>query len=265
MATKININISLIQASLHWEDRQKNLNHLEGLMGALKGKTDIIVLPEMFTSGFSMNTESQFNTMDGEALVWMKEMAKELNAVVCGSLIIKEEAKFYNRFVWMEPNGNLQKYDKRHLFKMANEDQSYTAGSDRVIIEYKGWKIMPLVCYDLRFPVWSKNKLINNEAEYDLLIYTANWPEARNSVWKNLLLSRAIENQVYLAGVNRVGEDENGIKYSGDSAIISPYGGYLTQAKASQEDIITSELDYQILQDFRDKFPVLSDADTFEI
>ncbi len=265
MTTKNNINISLIQASLYWEDRQQNLNHLEGLIGGLKGKTDIIVLPEMFTSGFSMSTESQSNSMDGEAVSWMKEMAKELDAVVCGSLIIEEEGKYYNRFVWMQPDGNWQKYDKRHLFKMVNEDQFYTAGNERVIINYKGWKIMPLVCYDLRFPVWSKNKLVNDEAEYDLLIYTANWPEVRNVVWKNLLLSRAIENQVYLAGVNRVGEDENRIKYSGDSVIISPYGGYLTQAKESKEDIITSELDYQTLQDFRKKFPVLSDADKFEI
>ena len=263
--TKNNIKISLIQASLHWEDRQKNLNHLEGLMGALKGKTDIIVLPEMFTSGFSMNIETQSNTMNGEAINWMTEMAKELKAVVCGSLIVAEGEKFYNRFVWMEANGNWQKYDKRHLFKMANEDQSYTAGNERVIINYKGWKIMPLVCYDLRFPVWSKNKLITNEAEYDLLIYTANWPKVRNVVWKNLLISRALENQVYVAGVNRVGEDENGIIYSGDSAIISPYGAYLSQAKEEKEDIITSEFDLQTLKDFRNKFPVLSDADKFEI
>jgi predicted amidohydrolase len=260
-----NIKISLVQTLLHWEDQEKNLNHLEGLMGALKGKTDIIVLPEMISSGFSMNTESLANTMDGKAVLWMQKMAQELNAVVCGSLIIEENNKYYNRFIWMQPDGTWQKYDKRHLFKMGDEHQYFTPGKERLIISYKGWKIMPLVCYDLRFPVWAKNKLINNEAEYDVLIYTANWPKVRSVAWKSLLLSRAIENQVYLAGVNRVGEDGKEIEYSGDSAIINPYGGHISQANVGEEAILTAELDYKTLIDFRAKFPVLSDADDFEI
>ena len=202
-----NLRITLVQTSLYWEDRQRNLNHLEGLIGGLRSKTDIIVLPEMFSSGFSMDTTSECDTMEGESIKWMQNLAQSLDLVICGSLKIKEEGKFYNRFIWMQPDATLKHYDKRHLFSFAGEDRHFTKGKDKVIIEYKGWKILPLICYDLRFPVWSKNRLINGKAEYDLLLYTANWPEARSVAWRSLLLSRAIENQVFVAGVNRIGED----------------------------------------------------------
>lgn len=260
-----NIRISLIQTSLFWEDRKQNINHLEGLIGGLKDRTDIIVFPEMFTSGFSLDTTKEVDTMGGETLAWMKKMASDLNAVLCGSLRISEEGKFYNRFVWVQADGEIKHYDKRHLFGFANEDDHFTRGEEKLIINYRGWKILPLVCYDLRFPVWSKNRLVNGEAEYDLLIYTANWPKVRNHVWKNLLIARALENQVFVAGVNRVGLDNNDLEYSGDSSIISPYGGYLSEAQPEHEDIIHSELDYNLLNDFRKKFPVLKDADNFEI
>jgi predicted amidohydrolase len=203
--------------------------------------------------------------MDGESIKWMRTLAHSLDLVLCGSLKMKENGNFYNRFIWMQPDATLKYYDKRHLFSFAGEDQQFTKGSEKVIIEYKGWKILPLICYDLRFPVWSKNRLINGKAEYDLLIYTANWPEARSVAWKSLLLARAIENQVFVAGVNRVGEDGKMIQYAGDSAIINPYGAYLSEAQNGQEDIISSELDFSLLTDFRKKFPVLKDADNFSI
>lgn len=265
MESKTNLRISLIQTSLFWENRQQNLSHIEGLIGGLKGKTDIIVLPEMFTSGFSMDTSSECDTMEGETMIWLKKMAHSLGSVICGSIKIKENKKFYNRFIWMLPSGQFQKYDKRHLFSFANEDKYFTKGEEKLIIEYKGWKIFPLICYDLRFPVWSKNKLINGLAEYDLLIYTANWPEVRKVAWKSLLLSRAIENQTFVAGVNRVGVDGKMIQYSGDSTIINPYGAYLSEAQSGHEDIIHADLDFDLLVDFRKKFPVLSDADNFSI
>lgn len=262
---KQNLRISLIQTNLFWEDRQQNLNHLEGLIGGLKGKTDIIIFPEMFTSGFSMDTSKEFDTMHGETMKWMQKNAFELNAVLCGSIRLEEKGEFYNRFIWMNPDGSFEKYDKRHLFSFAKEDNHFKRGEEKLIIEYKGWKILPLICYDLRFPVWSKNRLVNGEAEYDLLIYTANWPEVRNVVWKSLLLARAIENQAYVAGVNRVGKDANQINYSGDSSIISPYGAYISEATAGEEYIVNAELNYSLLEGFRKKFPVHSDADTFDI
>jgi len=264
MKTPPNLHVSLIQTSLFWEIRADNLNHFEGLIGALQGKTDIIVLPEMFTSGFSMNT-SDCDTMGGETMRWMAKMARELDAVLCGSIRMEEDGNYYNRFIWMRPDGTYEKYDKRHLFSFANEDDHFTRGEEKLIIGHKGWKIMPLVCYDLRFPVWSKNRLIDGEPEYDVLIYVANWPKARNVAWKTLLLARAIENQAYVAGVNRVGVDGKDIEYSGDSALISPYGAYLAEASAEQEDIIQAELEYGLLSDFRAKFPLLRDADPFEI
>lgn len=265
MNTPKDLRISLIQSTLFWESRDENLSHLEGLIGALKGKTDIIVFPEMFTSGFSMNTQNDCDSMGGKAMQWMAKMAKELDAVLCGSMKMEVLGKYYNRFIWMQPDGSFEKYDKRHLFSFANEDEHFTAGKEKLIIHYKGWKIMPLVCYDLRFPVWSKNKLKKDTPEYDVLIYTANWPKARNVAWKTLLLARAMENQAYVAGVNRVGVDGKDIEYSGDSALISPYGAYLSEASAGQEDIIQTEFEYGLLSDFRAKFPLLHDADEFEI
>lgn len=265
MKTPANLRISLIQSKLFWESRDENLSHLEGLIGALKGKTDVIVFPEMFTSGFSMDTSKGFDTMHGETMQWMKKNAHDLDAVLCGSIRMEEEGEYYNRFIWMNPDGSFEQYDKRHLFSFANEDDHFKQGEEKLIIDYKGWKIMPLVCYDLRFPVWSKNRLVDAVPEYDVLIYTANWPKVRNMPWKTLLLARALENQAYVAGVNRVGFDGNDIEYSGDSAIISPYGAYLTEAKAGEEDIIQADLDYSSLSGFRAKFPVLDDADEFEI
>lgn len=260
-----NLTISLIQSTLSWENRRDNLIHLEGLIGALKGKTDIIVFPEMFTTGFSMDTSNACDTMQGETMQWMEKNAHDLDAVLCGSIRIEENGNYFNRFIWMHPDGSYKKYDKRHLFSFAKEDDHFKSGGEKLIIRYKGWKICPLICYDLRFPVWSKNRLVDGSAKYDLLIYTANWPKVRNVAWKSLLLARAMENQAYVAGVNRVGIDGKGIEYSGDSAVISPYGAYLAEAKIDEEDIVNAELDLVTLNDFRKKFPLLDDADEFEL
>lgn len=254
-----NLHITAIQTSLHWENSEKNRFHFDSILSKIE-KTDVIVLPEMFTTGFTMNTTNVFEEMDGISVEWMKQKAKEKNACITGSLVIKEGNRYYNRMIWVQPDGKISHYDKRHLFRMAEEHQSYSGGKERVIVNYKGWRILLQVCYDLRFPVFSRNK--NN---YDLAIYVANWPKARNSAWKTLLQARAIENLSYVVGVNRIGEDGKSIPYSGDSAIIDFKGNYMQQAKAQEEVILSAQLSHQELIDFREKFPAHIDADKFKI
>ena len=260
------LRISLVQTSLYWESKTKNLEKIGKLIAPLKGKTDLVILPEMFTTGFTMNTNEVGEPTPGKTLNWMLKIAEELNAPVTGSFIAEENGNYFNRFVWANPDSSWQKYDKRHLFTMAGEDRYFTPGTERLIINYKGWKILPLVCYDLRFPVWARNrKQPDRQPEFDLMIYVANWPEARKQAWKKLLLARAIENQAFVVGVNRVGTDGKGIVYSGDSSLINPYGEYIAECKTGKEHVLTSTIDYKLLRDFRKKFPVIEDGDGFLI
>lgn len=254
--------ITTIQTQLFWEDVDKNLAHFDLKINEIKEPTDIIVLPEMFTTGFTMNPNLLAETHGGKGLQWMQRKAKERNCVIVGSISVKEGVTFYNRLYWVKPDGNFDSYDKRHLFRMGNEHQHYSLGSKKLIIEYKGWKICPLVCYDLRFPVWSRNR---KENTYDVLIYVANWPEVRSYPWKQLLIARAIENQAYVVGVNRVGADGNEIKHSGDTCVINPRGELISNTKAYEDVSETLSLSYTYLEEFRKIFPVLMDGDEFEI
>ncbi len=256
------IKITLIQSDLHWENKAGNLKMFSQKMEAINESTDLIILPEMFSTGFSMQPEKLAEAMNGETVKWMKEEAKKKNAVITGSFICLENGKHFNRLVWMKPDGTYSIYDKRHLFSMGDENNHYTSGTGRITEEIKGWKICPLICYDLRFPVFSRNSKTN---PYDLLIYVANWPERRAHPWKTLLLARAIENQAYVAGVNRVGTDANELYYSGDSAMINYKGEIISKITSDKEFTETVTLNYEELQDFRKQFPALNDADDFEI
>ena len=258
------ITITVIQTTLHWEDKKANLLMLEEKINSIQEKTEIVVLPEMFTTGFSMQPALLAETMDGETVAWMKRIAASKKIILTGSVIIKEEENFYNRLIWMLPNGQYGVYDKRHRFAYAGEDDHYTAGTKRLIASAKGWKINLLVCYDLRFPVWARQQSQPEGAEYDLLIYVANWPERRIRAWKTLLQARAIENQCYVVGVNRVGDDPNDIHYSGESMIIDPMGEVL-YTKKEVEDIFTMTINKTHLQTVREKLPFLKDADGFHI
>ena len=261
--------ITTIQTNIFWENKEANLAMLEKKI-ALAGKTEIVVLPEMFSTGFSMNPEKLAETMDGETMAWLKTMAARYRVIITGSIIISENDQYFNRLIWMLPNGQYGFYDKRHLFAYAGEHNRYHAGNKRVVASAKGWKINLLICYDLRFPVWSRqqnrwsDELPNGQPEFDLLIYVANWPERRIHAWRSLLMARAIENQCYVVGVNRVGEDANNISYSGDTMIIDPYGEALYHG-IHEEDINTCSLSKETLVGIREKFPFWKDADDFNI
>jgi predicted amidohydrolase len=253
------LTISLIQTSLHWHDAEANRNRFEKLIAELESRGDIVVLPEMFTTGFTMEAPANAEKMHGTSLAWMSRVARAHGVILCGSLIIEQDGRFFNRLVWMLPDGRHQCYDKRHLFRMAGEDAHFAPGTHRLIVELNGWKICPLICYDLRFPVWSRG--IN---EFDLMIFVANWPAARRSAWQMLLPARAIENQCYAVGVNRIGEDGNGIRYSGDSAVHDYLG--TTIADCGNRDCTeTVHLSGDALVRYREKFPAYLDADTFTI
>lgn len=258
MATE-NIRITQLQADLIWEDKAANLRQFDSKISAIGTTTDLIVLPEMFTTGFSMNAASLAEGMDGAALDHLKKWAGETKAVVTGSFIADEHGNFYNRLIWMQPDGEYFIYDKRHLFTLADEHLTYTAGKEKLIVELKGWKVCPLICYDLRFPVWSRNV-----EQYDLLIYVANFPAKRAAAWKNLLTARAIENQAYTIGVNRVGTDGKGHYYSGDSSLVD-FEGRLLYRVSHIEDSFTTELSYSDQQTFRQRFAFLDDRDEFSI
>jgi omega-amidase len=265
------LSITIIQTNLHWEDKASNLRMLEEKINCIKEKTEIVVLPEMFSTGFSMTPQLLAETMEGETVQWMKRIAAEKKIILTGSVIIEENDHYFNRLIWMLPNGQCGVYDKRHRFAYAGEHDHYSAGTKRLIASAKGWKINLLVCYDLRFPVWARQQSTPNpsrvgmgEVEYDVLIYVANWPEKRIHVWKTLLQARAIENQCYVVGVNRVGDDGNNIHYSGESMIIDPMGEVL-YSKKEEEDIFTTTLDKTHLQSVREKLPFLKDADGFMI
>lgn len=256
-----NLKITTVQFSPYWHEKEKNLSRLDEMLDETKEPTDLIILPEMFATGFTMAADAHSEKADGPVIQWLEEKAREKNAVVTGSIIIEEDKKYYNRLIWMRPDGSFAQYDKRHLFRMATENEYYTAGHEQVTVELNGWKIMPLICYDLRFPVWSRNY----EKMYDMAIYIANWPERRADAWKQLLFARAIENQAYIIGVNRIGVDGNSVIYSGDSMVISPKGERISQTKAYQEITETMELSHKALQDFRKDFPVWKDSDRFQL
>jgi predicted amidohydrolase len=238
---------------------------LEEKISSIKERPQVVVLPEMFSTGFSMKPEQLAEKMEGPTIQWMKKIAAEKKIILTGSVIIEEAGAYFNRLLWMLPNGQYGQYDKRHLFAFAGEDQHFAGGTQRLIASVNGWKVNLLVCYDLRFPAWARQQFDRDQGfEYDVLIYVANWPERRSTAWKTLLQARAIENQCYVIGVNRVGKDGNDIYYSGDSMVIDPLGEILYQ-KAQEEDVFTITLDKEHLQQVREKFPFWKDADSFEI
>jgi omega-amidase len=270
------LKITTIQTSLHWENKSANIEMFSKLIASIQEPTDLIVLPEMFTTGFTMNAKALTEDMEGETVKWMLEKAEEKNAVVCGSFIAEENGKYFNRLVCARPNGSHVYYDKRHLFRMAEENNYYTEGTKKIIVELKGWKICPLVCYDLRFPVWSRNRVLpldsargdrfgvsGLELEYDVLLYVANWPERRSIAWKTLLPARAIENQCYVVGVNGIGKDGKDISYSGDSGVINAKGELISTTKSNEEKIETITISSSELAEFRKQFPVFLDSDDF--
>lgn len=252
--------IALIQSDLVWENPKVNLDNFHKKIENLSEEVDIIVLPEMFTTGFTMNASKVAETMDGDSVSWMKNMAKNTKAVVVGSLVIQEGKKYYNRLLFVEPSGYISKYNKRHTFTLVGEDKIYTAGSEKVIIKYKGWKICPLICYDLRFPVWSRNI-----ADYDVLLYVANWPKTRVSAWDALLKARAIENMSYCVGVNRVGIDGVNSEYSGHSGCYNVLGDLISSFEANEEQIEIVTLERRHIEAYRNKLKFLDDRDLFSI
>ncbi len=250
--------ISLIQTALIWEDPQANRANFEKLINGI-WETDLIILPEMFATGFTMKPQAVAETMQGDTIAWMKVIAATKDCAITGSLVISENGKYYNRLLFVCPNGEIRTYDKRHLFSLADEDKAYTAGTEKLIVDYKGWKICPLVCYDLRFPVFARNV-----EEYDLLLYVANWPEPRIFAWDTLLKARAIENMCYVAGVNRIGEDENGNPYPGHSQVLDCLGATVIDANGD-EGVFTIELDREKMLETRRHFGFLNDRDRFTL
>jgi predicted amidohydrolase len=260
--------VTIVQSSLAWENPDQNRARFSQKISGLAGQTDLIVLPEMFTTGFSMRAAELAETMDGPTLRWLAETAEKSGAAVTGSFICSEAGHYYNRLVFMRPDGTFDTYDKRHLFGLAAEHEHYTPGKKRLTVEWKGWRICPLICYDLRFPAWSRNRVSNSltaeSAPYDLLIYVANWPARRSHHWKTLLTARAIENQSFTIGVNIYGIDGNGLEYTGDSAVVD-FGGQPICQISGQEGVQTAELSLADQQHYRQQLPFLQDADVFTL
>ncbi len=254
------LKVTTFQAYLFWENIEKNLNNLALRLSSIREKTDLIILPEMFNTGFTMNALSLAEEMNGKSMQWMKQQANRFECVVTGSLAIKEDGKYYNRLIWMRPDGSYEKYDKRHLFRPGKEDLVYTAGKEKLITELNGWKICPVICYDLRFPVWLRNE----EPGYDLMLIVANWPERRAQHWRTLIAARAIENQAFIIGVNRVGHDGNEIYHSGDSMCIDP-NGKTVYYKPNDEDLYTFSISKEEVNKTRNALPFLKDADPFDL
>lgn len=256
-----NLKVTVFQAYLFWENIDKNLQNISlRLAGGVREKTDLIVLPEMFNTGFTMRAAELAEEMDGKTMEWLAKTARTYECVITGSLIIKEDNKYYNRLIWMLPNGEYQYYDKHHLFGMGEEDKTFTAGTTPLVVDLKGWKIRLAICYDLRFPVWLRNK----NAEYDILLLVASWPDKRSAHWRTLIHARAVENQSYVIGVNRVGHDGNQVYHSGHSMCIDPYGNTVYY-KPEDEDLYTFSINYPDLEKIRRQFPFLKDADDFTI
>ncbi len=251
--------IAIVQSSLSWENPKANRNYLGEKINAITEKADLIVFPEMFTTGFTMNPSAVAETMQGETILWLQSLAQAKNSAITGSLIIKENNNFYNRLVFIFPSGEIQYYDKRHLFTLAGEDKVYTSGTQKLIVDYLGWKICPLVCYDLRFPVFARNS-----EEYDLLIYVANWPKPRINAWDILLQARSVENMCYTVGVNRIGKDQNNLEYVGHSQAVDFIGNYVLEPQET-DGVFFAELDKKQLLETRLKLGFLNDRDSFEL
>jgi predicted amidohydrolase len=251
-----NLKVTLIQAKLAWEDIESNLAGFDQTIDSVMEETHLIVLPEMFSTGFSMNAETLAQDMGGSAVKWLRSKSRQKQVDIVGSVMIKEDEKHFNRLLWVKPEGEIFVYDKKHLFRFAGEEKVYSAGDKNIIVDLHGWKISPFICYDLRFPIWTRN--IANR--YDIAIFVANWPEKRSLHWNTLLVARAIENQCYVIGVNRVGTDGNGLSYSGYSSVIDPSGKILFQ-KSYEECVYTANLPYFPVQEYREEFPAWKDAD----
>ncbi|BAX81876.1 amidohydrolase [Labilibaculum antarcticum] len=254
------LKVSLVQLELVWGNVEENLKRISNLLLPMKNQTDLIVLPEMFSSGFMMENKNLISPKAAMTLDWMKNQAKQLNATLLGSIIVEEDGNYFNRLYCVDGEKIICSYDKRHLFRMGEEHKHFSNGADRVVFNLGKWRIRPLVCYDLRFPVWSRN-----QNDYDVLLYVANWPEARREVWNTLLKARAIENQSFVLGVNRVGIDGLGLSYSGDSSVFDAKGRLVGKCTDHVEEIITLQLNLDELNDFRRKFPLHLDADSFQI
>jgi omega-amidase len=253
------LTVTLLQTALAWQEPATNRARFEDLIGRHATPGALLVLPEMFTTGFTMAPAAVAETMAGETVAWMAALARRHDVTLCGSLVIHDEAGYRNRLVWMRPDCPARHYDKRHLFRMADEHRHYVAGNERLIVELDGWRVCPLVCYDLRFPVWSRGA-----NAFDLQLYVANWPAARRSAWRALLPARAVENQCYVAGVNRTGLDGNGVRYSGDTLAVDPLGNVLIDA-GDAEGAFSVRLDGNSLASYREKFPAWRDADAFQL
>jgi predicted amidohydrolase len=253
------LRVTLVQTELAWQDPVANRHRLAAHFRGLGGHTDLVVLPEMFSTGFSMAAAELAEDMDGPTVDWMREEAAALGCVITGSLIVRDGGRCYNRLVWARPDGSLEHYDKRHLFRLAGEQEHYAAGSRRLVVALKGWRLCPMICYDLRFPVWSRSR-----GDYDLLLYVANWPQRRALAWSTLLRARAIENQSYVVGVNRIGKDGNGTIYVGDSVAVDFLGQPLS-SEGGGDRVETAVLDLESLRAYRESFPAHLDADRFEL
>jgi len=256
-----NLNISIIQTELAWEDKQANLNHFETCLQQVPDDSNLVVLPEMFTTGFSMSPKYFAEKMSGESVEWMRKQAISLKKTIVGSLIVEENKQYYNRLIWMQPDGKLQHYNKRHCFRYADEHLHYTGGDKELIVELEGWKFACYICYDLRFPVWSRN----TNLKYDVALYIANWPATRSEHWKTLLKARAIENQAYTIGVNRIGKDGKGFDHSGDSVVLNGQGEQISNTEPNQFSVETITLNANKLVEYRKRFPAWMDTDEFNI
>ena len=257
------LNIAFLQTDLVWEDPAANHRQLEQKIDSLDDDTDLVILPEMFNTGFTVAPELHFETDDGLSVQWMKDISSRKGFALMGSLIVKERNNYYNRLYFIRPDGPSSHYDKRHLFRMGKEHLRFSAGEKKNVVDFKGWRIMPMVCYDLRFPVWSKNTMVDGRHEYDLLVYVANWPAARAFAWKSLLIARAIENQAYVVGVNRIGKDGKNINYSGDSMAVDPQGKLLVHATEGEDEKYSIKLSATDLIKIRNDFQVGLDWDQF--
>lgn len=259
------LKIALFQTELYWADAEANRKKFTALFDQVQDKAKVYVLPEMFSTAFCTDPKDIAETMNGPTHEWMKAQANKHKVVIAGSIVIRESGKYLNRFLWVNPDGKTYTYDKKHLFSLGEENRDYSPGEGLITIEFEGWRIRPMICYDLRFPVWSRNAYNNGMFEYDLLLYVANWPATRSYQWRQMLISRAIENQSYVAAVNRVGADENGWKFNGQSLAVDPLGDYIIKPDDKTDRIAIATLDLDKLKHYRNRFPVARDWDRFEL
>ena len=260
-----NLHVCYIQADLQWQDKEANLEHFSELLKEVPSETDLVLLPETFNTAFPVDPKAFAETPDGSTMNWMRVKAQEMNAVICGTILLEADGHYHNSLVWMRPDGNYELYHKRHTFTLGGENPPIECGIKPLIVELNGWHIKPMICYDIRFPVWSRNHYQNGQYAYDLGIYLANFPASRMDVWYALLQARAIENQAYFIGVNRIGDDPEGVHYDGSSQVLNARGETISKARPDIDAVVPCVLDYERLQGFREKFPVGKDWDAFTI